>query len=97
MKIKVYDITGNTAIRHDLAERLYLILRLELGTQWQPTTLDFTGVDHVLCLFLHVAIGQLYRDLPAMYVDRKLRIIGMSEAIAEMCDRCRESWVRARV
>jgi hypothetical protein len=73
MRIKVADITGKNAIASSHAQRLYTILRLELSTQWQPTTLDFAGVDVALCLFFHTAIGQLYEDLPVEY--RFLRLL----------------------
>ena len=95
MQIKVADITGKSAIASTHAQRLYTILRLELGTQWQPTILDFDGVDIALCLFFHVAIGQLYCDLPVEYVDRKLQIIGMNQAIATTYNLCKESWISA--
>lgn len=95
MQIKVTDITGKDAIASSHAQRLYIILRLELGTQWQPTTLDFDGVDIALCLFFHVAIGQLYCDLPVEYVDRKLKIVGMNQAIATTFNLCKESWISA--
>jgi hypothetical protein len=95
MRIKVADITGKNAIASSHAQRLYTILRLELSTQWQPTTLDFAGVDVALCLFFHTAIGQLYEDLPVEYVDRKLKIVGMNQAIATTYNLCKESWTSA--
>jgi len=91
--IKVFDITGVTAIRQDLADRLYAILYLELTTNYQPTIVDFSGVDFALCLFLHVAIGRLYNRIPSSVIDRKLRIVGMNENISGVCDRCKEKWV----
>jgi hypothetical protein len=95
MRIKVVDVTGNNAIASAHAQRLYAILRLELGTQWQPTILDFDGVDIALRLFFHASIGQLYRDLPAEYVDRKLQIVGMNKAIATTFNLCKKSWISA--
>lgn len=95
MRIKVADIAGKNAIASTQAQRLYTILRLELGTQWQPTTLDFAGVDVALCLFFHTAIGQLYEDLPVEYVDRKLIVVGMNQAIATTFNLCKESWISA--
>jgi hypothetical protein len=95
MQIKVADVTGKNVIASTHAQRLYTILRLELGTQWQPTILDFDGVDIALCLFFHISIGQLYCDLPTEYVDRKLKIVGMNQAIAPIYDRCKELWERA--
>lgn len=95
MRIKVADITGKNAIASTHAQRLYTILRLELGTQWQPTILDFDGVDIALCLFFRVAIGQLYDDLPVEYVDRKLKIVGINQAIATTHNLCKESWTSA--
>ncbi|MBD2316683.1 STAS-like domain-containing protein [Phormidium tenue] len=91
--INVFEITGETAIRQDLADRLFAILYLEITTNYQATIVDFSGVDFALCLFLHVAIGRLYNEFPAMVLDRKLRIVGMNENIRDVCDRCRESWV----
>lgn len=91
--IKVFDITGTTAIRQDLADQLYEILYLELTTNYQPTIVDFSGVDFALCLFLHVAIGRLYNRIPAIVIERKLKLIGMNENIADVCNRCKEKWV----
>lgn len=95
MRIKVADITGKNAIASSHAQRLYTILRLELGTQWQPTILDFDDVDIALCLFFHISIGQLYRDLSTEYVERKLRVVGMNQAIATTYNLCKESWISA--
>lgn len=95
MQIKVVDITGSKAIALAQAQRLYTILMLELTTQPEITALDFEGIDIALCLFFHIAIGQLYRDLPMEYVDRKLQITGMSYAIATSFYSCRESWRRS--
>ncbi len=95
MQIKVADITGKSAIASSHAQSLYTILRLELGTQWQPTILDFDDVDIALCLFFHISIGQLYCDLPVEYIDRKLKIVGMNQAIATTFNLCKESWKSA--
>jgi hypothetical protein len=95
MRIKAVDVTGNNAIASTHAQRLYTILRLELGTQWQPTILDFDGVDIALCLFFYLSIGQLYCDFPVEYVDRKLKIVGMNQAIATTFNLCKESWISA--
>ena len=92
MSIKVFDITGEVAISQDLADRLYEILYLELRTNYQPTVVDFSGVDFALCLFLHVAIGRLYNQIPATEIDRKLKIVGMNENVSSVCDRCKEKW-----
>lgn len=91
--IKVFDITGTTAIRQDLADRLYEILYLELRTNYQPTIVDFSGVDFALCLFLHVAIGRLYNQIPASVIERKLQIVNMNENVASVCDHCKEKWI----
>jgi hypothetical protein len=47
------------------------------------------------CFFTFQLVIALDSDLPTEYVDRKLKIVGMNQAIATTFNLCKESWISA--
>lgn len=69
-----------------------LMAALELG---DIVTLDFTGIEHVLPLCIHAALGHAYSTLGPAEADRRIQLVGMGTS-AEFILHCqkgqREYW-----
>lgn len=76
--IKVYDLCGANCIAAKHATQLYEQIHplLKAGKEVE---LDFAGTYRFLSIFFNIAIGQLFRDIPADAIAKSLKFTNLDE------------------
>jgi hypothetical protein len=76
--IKVYDLCGANCIAAKHATQLYeqIYPLLKAGKEVE---LDFAGAYRFLSIFFNIAIGQLFRDIPAADISRSLKFTNLDD------------------
>jgi len=76
--IKIYDLCGANCIAAKHATKLYeqIYPLLKAGKEVE---LDFTGTYRFLSIFFNIAIGQLFRDIPADQIERSLKFTNLDD------------------
>ncbi len=77
IKIKVYNIVGNSScIEADDGQLIFNLLE-RVFKENHVAQLDFQNVEMVISAFLNTAVGQLYRDYDANFIKEHLGVVNM--------------------
>ncbi len=76
--IRVYDLCRENCIAQKHATALHEIIHAELHAG-RKVELDFAGTRRFLTIFFNLAVGQLYRDIPADVIERSLKVTNLED------------------